>query len=246
MNATVASILGSGAVEFVMSESAPQPPAASASRRYASYAVLGVAILIAIGVGVYLFTSGGSGDDKLVDDFPSPSSLVSTTPYPDTGVLDPARPSVGKPAPDFALVDARDPSKIVKLSDFKGKAVVVNWFASWCGPCKNEIPEFETLYKTLPDDVVVLGVDYLEPQSKAVGILDDLGATYPAVLDTNAKVADHYRVGTGLPTTFFVDKDGILRAETLGEVKPGDLEAKLATVGITYTPPAEATAAASP
>lgn len=221
-------------------------PQNSTRRRYASYGVLALAVAIAIGVGVYLFVSGGSDNPQGVTGLPSPSSLVSTTPYPNTGVLDPARPSIGKPAPNFALVDARDPSKVVKLSDFKGKAVVVNWFASWCAPCKHEIPEFETLYKTMPDNVVVLGVDYLEPQANALGILNDLGATYPAVLDTNGDVADHYRVGQGLPTTFFVDKDGILRAEKLGEVKPADLEAALAKVGVTYAPPAEATAAGSP
>lgn len=224
-------------------QQAPTPPHRN---RYASYAALGVAIVIAIGVGVYLFTSGGSADDPLAG-LPSPSSMVSTTPYPNTGPIDPARPTIGQPAPDFALVDARDPSKVVKLSDYAGKAVVVNWFASWCGPCKEEIPEFEQLYKAMPDDVVILGVDYLETQSNAIGILDDLGATYPAVLDTNGKVADHYRVGQGLPTTFFVDKDGILQAEKLGEVKPADLVANLAKVGITYTPASdEASPAASP
>jgi thiol-disulfide isomerase/thioredoxin len=229
-----------------MRDTTPESPNTSNSGRYryASYAVLGIAILIAIGVGVYLFTSGGS-DNNTVATLPSPSSLVSTTPFPNTGPIGSARPSIGKEAPDFALVDARDPSKIVKLSDFKGKAVVVNWFASWCEPCKREIPEFETLYKTMPDDVVILGVDYLEPQSNALGILNDLGATYPAVLDTNGDVADHYRVGTGLPTTFFVDKEGILRAEKIGEVKAGELADDLAKAGVTYTPPAKTTAAAT-
>jgi thiol-disulfide isomerase/thioredoxin len=229
-----------------MRDTNPEQPSPSNSRtnRYASYAVLAVAIAIAIGVGIYLFTSGGSDNNPAVE-APSPSSLVSTTPYPDTGPLDPARPAIGKPAPDFALVDARDPSKIVKLSDFKGKAVVVNWFASWCEPCKREMPEFEKLYKAIPGDVVILGVDYLEGQSNTLDILNQRGVTYPAVLDTNGDVADHYRVGVGLPTTFFVDKDGILRVQKVGEVKPADLEKDLKAVGISYTPPAEATAAAS-
>jgi len=220
-------------------------PSNSPRRRYASYAVLAVAVAIAIGVGVYLFTEGGSDKPAEVQ-LPSPSSLVSTTPYPNTGPIDAARPKIGQPAPNFALVDARDPAKVVKLSDFKGKAVVVNWFASWCVPCKEEIPEFEALYKSLPDDVVVLGVDYLEDQSNALGILNDLGATYPAVLDTNGDVADHYRVGQGLPTTFFVDRDGVLRAEQLGQVHPDVLEKDLKAVGVSYTAPARATAAATP
>ena len=57
----------------------------------------------------------------------------------DLGPLDPQRPEVGKPAPNFALIDARDGTTVRKLSDYTGKTVVVNWYASWCEPCKDEI-----------------------------------------------------------------------------------------------------------
>ena len=89
-----------------------------------------------------------------------------------TGVLDSHRPEIGEPAPDFALADARDPSRIVRLSDFRGRPVVLNWYASWCGPCRAEIPDFQRAYKALDGEVVFLGVNLQEEASRAVGLLD--------------------------------------------------------------------------
>lgn len=207
------------------------------------YAVLACALVLAVGVGAYLLVGGDS--DPNAPATPGTSDIIAAlgdpTPVPNTGVYDPQRPKEGDEAPDFGLVDARDPSKIVKLSDFRGKAVVVNFYASWCGPCKSEIPEFQQAQEQLGDQVVFLGVDYLESASNAVSIMDELKATYPAVIDSVGAVADHYRVGSGgggLPTTFFVDKDGVLRAGTLAPVTGTKLEEMLAKVGVQYKAPA--------
>ena len=163
----------------------------------------------------------------------SPTSSVRRT---GLGPLVPSRPKEGELAPDFALIDVRDGTTVRKLSDYRGRAVVLNWYASWCGPCKAEIPEFDDLYAALGDQVVVLGVDYLESREKASGILEIFKAKYPAVLDSEALVADHYRVGAGLPTTFFIDKDGILRSQRIGQVTRDALIENLAKVGVTYRP----------
>lgn len=152
------------------------------------------------------------------------------------GPLDPQRPKVGEPAPDFALLDARDGTTVRRLSDYRGKVVVLNWYASWCGPCRAEIPEFQDAYAALPNDLVVVGVNYQESRDKAVGILDVFHAKYPAVLDSTAAVADHYRVGAGLPVTFVIDRDGILRAMKTGQVHGDELVAYLASAGLAYTP----------
>lgn len=195
------------------------------------YVALAGALILAIGVGAYLFVSGGDdgGDIKLSD-------LGLATPLPNTGPLDPNRPKEGEVAPDFALVDARDSSKIIKLSDFRGKAVILNWYASWCGPCKSEIPAFVRAQEKLGDQLVVLGIDYLESGTAAASILEEFGATYPAVLDSAGAVAEHYRTGQGVPVSFFIDKDGVLRDSRRGEVHEKDLPSLLANVGISYTP----------
>ncbi len=208
-----------------MSE-APAPQ--SRQRAFAGYAALALAVVGALAVGVYLFTGG---EDE--PEFTGPTGLPTV--YANTGPLDPNRPSVGEPAPDFVLRDARDPSIARKLSDYRGKAVILNWYASWCAPCKNEIPLFLEAQQALGDDLVILGVDYLESQDKALSILDELGADYPAVLDANGEVAEHYRIA-GMPTTFFIDSEGILRGLKAGEVHEDQLVELLAATGLTWTP----------
>ncbi len=149
-----------------------------------------------------------------------------------TGMLEPQRPKVGEPAPDFALADARD-GTIRKLSDYRGMAVVLNWYASWCGPCQQEIPEFKEASDELAGQVTFVGIDFKEDSKKALGILDLFFAKYPALLDDKGAVGKHYRV-TGLPVTYFIDKDGIIQGIKIGEVKSKDLEANLKKIGIEY------------
>ncbi len=205
-----------------MIEAPPEP----ARRPLAGYAVLAGAILFAIAGSVYLLGFSGSSDDA-GDDGRAPAN---------TGVLVPERPEVGKLAPDFALVDVSDGKTVRKLSDYRGKAVVVNWFASWCDPCRREIPAFLVAQATLGDQVVFLGLNYDETRSKAAGFLAGLGADYTTLLDEGHVVADHYRV-SGLPVTLFIDKDGVLQAIAAGEVTPRRLEENLAKVGLTYKAP---------
>jgi thiol-disulfide isomerase/thioredoxin len=211
--------------------SEPGPPPERARGGLAGYLVLAAAIVGALGVGAYLFISSGNDNPAST---PNLSGL--TNPYPNTGPLEPNRPKEDESAPDFALVDARDPSKVVKLSDFRGKAVVVNWYASWCDPCQREIPALQAAYEKLGGQLVVLGVDYLESQKAALSILDERNADYPAVLDASGSVAEHYRVGAGLPVSFFIDKDGVLRRIKTGEVKKDALSGYLREVGIEYSP----------
>ena len=218
---------------------APESPAPSpqspARRNPAGYAVLGLAVVAALAVGVYLFVSGGDDGNGPEAAATVPGLAGVPNPYPDTGPLDPNRPVIGQTAPNFALVDARDTSVVRELKDYRGQAVVINWYASWCGPCKAEIPDFLEAQAALGDQVVFLGVNFLESQDKAVGILDELGAGYPAVLDASGSVADHYRVA-GMPSTFFVDKDGVLRAMKTGRVTEQELGEFLTRSGVPYSP----------
>lgn len=149
------------------------------------------------------------------------------------GVLDPFRPEDGEPAPDFALVDARDGETVHRLSDYRGKVVVLNWYASWCGPCKNEIPDFQEAQDALGDDVVFLLVNLQEDQSVATGFLEDLDATMLAVLDSEGEVAEHYRV-RGMPTTYFIDREGNVAISGSGLVTRAALQEELAKLGLEF------------
>lgn len=226
-----------------MNEGREQPEGGepNAAKGPVGYLLLAAAVVVFAGVLGYFLLAGG--EEEAAPAFPDNglpfggtplSALSGVTPPAGTGVLEPQRPEIGERAPDFALRDVRERGVVRKLSDYRGKVVVLNWYASWCGPCKEEIPDFEKAYKALGGDVVVLGVNLLETPEKALGILQETGGTYPAVLDESGVVTDHYRVGTGLPKTYFIDRDGVLRSIQAGTVRPADLERQLGAMGVTY------------
>ena len=232
------------------------------ARRYGGHAVLAaVAVGVAV-MAVWLFAFGGDDDPapaSLAASEPTATTAADAaspdadaTPAPDAteaaadepigvagieaGVIDrDQRPEVGQPAPDFALANARAPGSVVRLSDFRGRPVVLNWFATWCGPCRAEIPDFQAAYEALGGAVVFLGVNLEESAEDAAGMLDEFGATYPALLDAEGDVALHYRL-PGMPTTFFIDADGVVRAWGAGLIVEETLVAELAKLGVDYDP----------
>jgi peroxiredoxin len=129
----------------------------------------------------------------------------------------------GVPAPDFTLT-ALDGRK-VKLSDFRGKAVLLNFWATWCPPCKVEMPWFEDLQKQYAKDgLVVLGVarDDTEPSAIAK-FASELGVNYPVLLGTD-QVSDDYGDVQYLPTTFYISRDGTIVDKMTGLLDRKDIE----------------------
>jgi peroxiredoxin len=125
----------------------------------------------------------------------------------------------GAQAPDFVLA-ARDGGQ-VRLADLKGQVVMINFWASWCGPCRQEMPLLAQLQsKYEPLGFTLLGVN-VEPDSKAaVAWLRDVPVTFPILFDTKNEVAGRFGV-EGMPSTVFVDRDGHVRYVHRG-YKPGD------------------------
>ena len=202
-------------------------------QRYGGYAVLGIVVVAVAVLAVWYFSSGGEDEGPAAFDPAAPERLGTVG--LETGVIDDHPPEVGEPAPDFALANARDPDRVVRLSDFRGTPVVLNWYASWCGPCRREIPDFQKAYAALDGEVVFLGVNLQEDAERALGLLEVFVAKYPALLDTDGAVAVHYRL-LGMPTTFFIDADGIVRASGAGLITEEVLVEELARIGVTYTP----------
>jgi thiol-disulfide isomerase/thioredoxin len=202
-------------------------------REALGWLALGAAGVVAAVVAGYLFLGGGEDDPPGASGVKPASAAVGPD---DLGVLGDGEAEVGQVAPDFALLDVRDGQTVRKLSDYRGKTVVLNWYASWCGPCRAEMPDFEAAYQALGGaggPVVFLVVNLQESQSTALGMLNATGATYPAVLDSTGGVADAYRV-TGMPTTFFIDKAGVVVASGRGRVTAEALKAELAKLGHAY------------
>lgn len=117
-------------------------------------------------------------------------------------------PQVGHPAPDFALQAPGGGE--VRLSDFRGQPVVVNFWATWCPPCRAEIPALEQAHREFGGDVVILGVDVQESEATVEVFMQELDMTYPVALDPDAAVARGYQV-RAYPTTVFVDSQGVIR-----------------------------------
>lgn len=127
-------------------------------------------------------------------------------------------------APDFTALDTE--GKEVKLSDYKGKPVVINFWASWCPPCKSEMPHFQKVYEEMKDQVQFLMVDmvdgYKETMEKGKQYISDNGYTFPVLFDTKEEAAYGYGISS-IPTTFFIDKDGIVIAGVRGSIDEATL-----------------------
>ena len=132
----------------------------------------------------------------------------------DAGVIraqieaDGAAGRIGALAPDFEWTDVD--GKTLRLSTYRGKVVVVNFWATWCLPCREEMPALQRVAASEPD-IVVLEVDLMEPRDKARSFLDSLGLDrLQPVLDSDGATTRRFGVLT-LPSTFFVGKDGVIR-----------------------------------
>lgn len=116
----------------------------------------------------------------------------------------------GQPAPDFNLT-ALDGSH-VKLSELKGKPVIVNFWASWCTPCRKEMPEFQAVYDLHKDKGLKLyGVNVGESQVTVADFAQQVGAQFPILIDKDEKAQTDYKI-LPLPATFFIDGNGTIRA----------------------------------
>lgn len=124
---------------------------------------------------------------------------------------------IGETAPDFTLTNLQGES--MTLSDFRGQKVILNFWASWCGPCRAEMPDMQKFYEATSDqDIEVLAVNltHFERQREHVDeFVEEFGLTFPIPLDVDNKQYDAYKVLT-IPTTYFLDEQGIIQQKHLG------------------------------
>ena len=134
-------------------------------------------------------------------------------------------------APDFTVTDGA--GNEVRLSDFRGKGVVLNFWASWCGPCKSEMPHFQTAYEQYGEDVHFLMVNmstaFGDSPEDAQAILTENSYTFPVYYDTNAECAYGYGV-SGIPMTFFIDANGKIVSGKTGMISAADLDRRILTI----------------
>jgi peroxiredoxin len=118
-------------------------------------------------------------------------------------------PTVGTHAEDFRLTDLEGRSQ--SLSQYRGKIVLVNFWATWCKPCTTEMPAMQTIYDKLHDKgFVVLAINELEDDAKVREHIKQYGHTFPVLMDRDNKVANQFGV-FGLPVSVFVDEKGVVQ-----------------------------------
>ena len=126
-------------------------------------------------------------------------------------------------APDFNLTTFD--GKIYSLSNYIGHVVVINFWASWCGPCEQEAADLERAWRDHKDSgVIFIGVDYVDTESEALAYLEKWGVTYPNGPDLRTEISQAYRI-RGVPETYIVDKHGNLAQPIIGPANHAQLAA---------------------
>ncbi|MCA9985998.1 MAG: TlpA family protein disulfide reductase [Anaerolineales bacterium] len=190
------------------------------------FAVLGVAAGLIL-FGGPLFGSQDVGDvtnPSLLDQLSElevSTPAISQIPSGSLGAF-----AVGDTPTDFVLEDTA--GNVVRLSDFRGRPVVINFWATWCAPCRVEMPELQAAYEAHQDDgLVVLAINRDESREQVVEFIDELGLTFTPLLDLGAVVSDEYQI-QNMPTTYFLNEAGEVTAVHLGALIDIQLDEYLA------------------
>lgn len=128
-------------------------------------------------------------------------------------------------APDFTLTSFE--GETVTLSELRGQVVIINFWASWCPPCRDEAPYLERTWRKYKDrGVFFIGVDYADTESKALAYIDEFDITYFNGPDIGTRISHAYRMD-GVPETYYVAKNGELRGVKIGPLAPPELDRKI-------------------
>jgi cytochrome c biogenesis protein CcmG/thiol:disulfide interchange protein DsbE len=179
----------------------PEPARGRSARRWRVWAAVGAASAL---LGILALVLATVGSD------PAPSSSTAG----------------GDRAPDFRLSDVRDESGFVSLEDFRGRPVVLNFWASWCVPCRKEMPALQDVSEEVQDRIAFVGINHQDSRGAALAFLDETGVRFPAGYDPEGTTAAAYGL-YGMPTTIFISPDGRILERHRGEISESQLRREL-------------------
>jgi cytochrome c biogenesis protein CcmG/thiol:disulfide interchange protein DsbE len=140
-----------------------------------------------------------------------------------------AAPDQNSPAPEFTLQNVT--GETIRLADYRGKAVLINFWATWCGPCKVEMPLIQKYFQKFSSNLAVLAVNNDEPLNDVKSYVDEMGLTFTVLLDPGEKVENIYRVDA-FPTSIFVSSDGVIKYRHIGVMNEDQLVQYLNQLGV--------------
>ena len=174
-------------------------------------------VLLGLGVGIVIFFG------FLQDDAPPKVSEITEGSAPQPV------PSLDAPAPGFALISLNGDS--IQLEDYRGKPVLLNFWATWCAPCRLEMPAFQSHFEKYDGEFAIVAVNNAEAPEDVQAFVAELGLTFDILLDPEAEVQHLYLV-RGYPTSVLIDADGIVRAQHIGLMTEDQLDEYLQELGI--------------
>lgn len=178
--------------------------------------IIPAGFLVGAGLAIFLYFGLGFADRQSVQDEQIP------------GVSLPESIAVGNPAPNFELSTLMGES--MNLIEFRGKIVLINFWASWCEPCKVEMPFFEKIYQEPGSELEILAVNFDESPQIVSKFVDEFGLSFPILLDPGGEVQNLYRV-RGYPTTFVIDETGVVQFHHIGLFNEDQLRVYLDQLG---------------
>ena len=185
---------------------------------FKNWKFLGAGLLIGAGLGVLILAASGLGNGIFFAENQAAQA--------DVQLQAPVSDSL---APNFRLENLSGDK--VQLIDLRGKTVLVNFWATWCLPCEQEMPLLEEYYQRYSPDLVVLAVNADEPPEVVKSFVDNLQLTFEILLDPGSRIDHLYQV-RAFPTTIFIDKDGMIRFRHIGLLQEKQLSAYLEKIGV--------------
>jgi len=146
---------------------------------------------------------------------------------PDEGVRE--APEIGALAPGFTLKSTQGTN--ISLKDHRGQVVLINFWATWCPPCRQEMPGIQAMYQAHEGDLAVLAIDNDEPLPLVLEFQKEFGLTFDILMDPAARVQNEYRIRS-YPTSLFVDKNGIIKFIHIGLMTESQLGEYLSQMGL--------------
>lgn len=198
-----------------------RPPA-----RWQAILLLAAGVILG-GAAIYIALT-----DRQTPPAPPTGLVIEDGIYPVASLFDidntQAQPDPGHPAPDFTI--HLPDGSTTRLSDYRGRPVILNFWATWCPPCRLEMPDLVDVYEAHKDEgLVVLALDDAEAHDLVSAFVEEFGMTMPVVIDPQGDVMQAYKTNS-LPSSFFIDRDGVVRVRWLGLLTPDVLEQNLQTI----------------